>query len=713
MRKSLQPLLLFFLIVGVFFSACTNEQELKDYSKWSSYLGDKQSTQYSSLDQIHKGNVDSLVVAWEYKTGDSEGRQIQCSPLIIDSVLYATTGGLKCVALNAATGNLIWEFDPYANTSVGGGNNRGLAYWSDGSSARIFHSAGSGLYALDAQTGKPVSDFGVNGRVDLHTGLGERAKDLWVIMTTPGVVYEDLYIVGSRVSEGYNSAPGYIRAFDVRSGKLEWTFHTIPKPGEEGYETWPPNAWERIGGVNSWAGMALDEEKGIVYVPTGSAAFDSYGGNRIGENLFANCLLALDASTGERIWHFQTIRHDIWDYDLPSPPNIVDLTVNGEKIPAVVQTTKTGNTFVFNRYTGEPLFPLKEIEIPPSDIPGEEAWPTQPLPVLPPPFTRQNFTRDLITDRSPEAHEAISKAFDTLRGGRMMIPPSFEGTLVFPGFDGGAEWGGSAVDPYRGILYVNSNEMVWTVQIIENDKYLARLNANASAGQALYNQHCAVCHGPDLKGDGHYGYPALVGVSNNFSTAEVKTLIESGKGMMPGMSYLGDEAIDQVTDFLFGLEDAGSAAGEVIANEEERFAMPYGIHGFRRLFDPEGYPAIKPPWGNLTAIDLNKGEILWQVPLGEFKELTEQGYTVTGTENYGGPVVTGGGLIFIAATRDEMFRAFDKDNGELLWEVQLPAGGYATPATYRVNGKQFLVIACGGDKMGTKSGDSYVCFSLP
>jgi quinoprotein glucose dehydrogenase len=362
------------------------------------------------------------------------------------------------------------------------------------------------MYALDALTGEPVVSFGDSGSISLHEGLGERAQDLWVIVTTPGVIFKDLYIIGGRVSEGFNAAPGYIRAFNVRSGELEWMFHTIPHPGEEGYDTWPPNAYQTVGGVNSWAGMALDEEREIVYVPTGSASFDSYGGNRLGKNLFANSLIALNANTGERIWHYQTIHHDIWDMDLPSPPNLVVIERNGEQIPAVAQVTKTGNTFVFHRETGEPLFPIKQIEIDSSDVPGEEAWPTQPIPELPPPFARQVFTDELITDISRESHEYILNELKKYRYGKMLIPPSLQGTVVFPGFDGGAEWGGAAVDPNEGILYVNSNEMVWTVQLTENKDYQTVFTESTSPGNAVYSVHCASCHGQDLSGDNHYGY---------------------------------------------------------------------------------------------------------------------------------------------------------------------------------------------------------------
>lgn len=704
-------------LAGLFFTVllfgCQRQDRNSPLYTWKSYLGDKQSTQYSILDQINKSNVSQLEVAWEYHTDDSKGREIQCNPLIIDSLLYATTGQLKCIALNAATGKLVWSFNPYADTKVGGGNNRGLAYWEDGTDKRIFHSAGSRLYALNALTGGLISGFGDHGSIDLHIGLGERAKNLWVILTTPGVIYHDLYIFGSRVSEGFNSAPGYVRAIDVRTGKLVWTFHTIPLPGEYGYDTWPKNAYKTVGGVNSWGGMTLDEERGIVYIPTGSAAFDSYGGNRIGKDLFANCLLALKAETGERIWHYQTIHHDVWDYDLPSPPNLLTITRNGTKVPVVAQTTKTGNTFVFNRLSGKPIFPLKEINIDSSDVPGEQAWPVEPVPVLPPPFIRQVFTRDQITDLNPEAHQTIEAAYDTLRAGKMMIPPSLQGTIVFPGFDGGAEWGGAAVDPYKGILYVNANVMVWTVKLFEIKDYLEQSTNLRSPGRKLFLLYCSQCHGADLKGDKHYGYPSLISIKTKYDQDEVNAIIKEGKGMMPGHPYLTNAQVTRISDYLFNKDTENLKDTDTVENMPvKQVVLPYAHHGFHRLLDPEGYPAIKPPWGILTAIDLNEGKILWQVPFGEFEKLKEKEIPRTGTENYGGPVVTAGGLIIIGASKDEKLHIFDKDTGKLLWEFDLPAGGYATPATYMMDGKQYLVIACGGDKMGTKSGDSYMAFRL-
>ncbi|RMG64155.1 MAG: pyrroloquinoline quinone-dependent dehydrogenase, partial [Bacteroidetes bacterium] len=437
-----------------------------------------------------------------------------------------------------------------------------------------------------------------------------------------------------------------------------------------------------------------------------------YGGNRAGDNLYANCLLALDARTGERKWHFQTIHHDLWDYDLPSPPVLLTIRRDGKEIPAVAQTTKTGNTFVFHRLTGEPLFPIEEVPVPPSDLAGEQASPTQPLPQAPPPFTRQGFTRKLITTRTPEAQAAISAAYDTLRGGQMFVPPSLQGTLVFPGFDGGAEWGGPAVDPHRGILYVNANEMVWTVTMMEHDRYQQRLASDRSPGRMLYDQHCLACHGPDLKGDGHYGYPALIGLNATYTPDSLDGLIRYGVGMMPGFPFLNADEARQIRDFLLGLEDRSRVADTTIT-QARRMALPYVSRGFYRLLDPDGYPAIQPPWGTLSAIDLNSGEMLWQTPLGEFPELSAQGIPRTGTENYGGPILTAGKLIFIGATKDEQFRAFDQESGAELWRYALPAGGYATPATYAVDGRQFVVIACGGDKMGTKSGDSFVAFVLP
>ncbi len=677
---------------------------------WPVYLGDKAASHYSALAEVTPQNVAKLEVAWTWHAGDARDNQtqIQCNPLVIDGVMYATTPQLKVVALAAATGKELWRFQPAEPNGV----NRGLAYWAEGDEHRILFGTGHWLHAIDARTGKLIETFGDKGRVDLSAGFDRDVTGLAIQANTPGVVFRNLIIMGMRLGEGpAPAAPGDIRAYDVRTGKLTWTFHTIPRPGEPGYETWPEDAWKRTGGVNVWTGMTVDEQRGLVFCPIGSATFDFWGGDRIGDDLYADCLVALDAATGRRVWHYQLTRHDLWDRDPPSPPTLLTIHRDGKEIPAVAQTTKSGHVWVFNRETGEPLFPVKEMAVPSSDLAGEVAAPTQRVPVKPAPFARQVFTVDEITDRTPEAHRAVLEQFSRVRPHLPFAPPSREGTIIFPGFDGGAEWGGAAVDP-SGVLYVNSNEMAWILRMIET--------AGAkSPGEQVYLQNCTGCHGPDRRGNAAGKIPSLVDIQQRLSRDETLAVINKGRGVMPPWGFLSLAQREAVADFLRGentVKRAGTAPGEwqtYLPDLQKTTPPPYTHTGYNRFTDPDGYPAVRPPWGTLNAIDLNTGEYRWRVPLGEFPELTAKGIAKTGTENYGGPLVTAGGLLFIGASKDECFRAFDLKTGEEIWKVKLPAGGYATPATYSVDGRQYIVIACGGGKMDTKSGDAYVAFALP
>lgn len=673
--------------------------------EWPEYLGGADRNHYSTLTQITPENVKNLQIAWSYATPDSG--QMQVNPIIVNGVLYGVTPSVQAFALDAATGKEIWRFgDPlksWASTS------RGVSYWKEGADERILHTIGPKLYALDAKTGKPIPTFGDNGSIDLHTGLPEIAKDKFIISSTPGTVFEDLIVMPLRLSENADAAPGDIRAFNVKTGKLAWTFHTIPYPGEFGYETFPKDAYKNtsMGAANNWSGMSVDKKRGIIYVPTGSAAFDFYGGNRKGKNLFANCLLALDARTGKRLWHFQTIHHDVWDRDLPAPPNLVTLRQNGKTIDAVAQVTKHGYVFVFDRVTGKPLFPIKETPVPKSTLAGEISWPTQPIPSKPAPFARQStiLTEKEISSYAENRDELITRIRQYKNA--IFHPPTKEGTVIFPGFDGGAEWGGAAADP-EGILYVNSNEMAWILNIKDNPKQdqLAHL----PPGERVYTTMCANCHGANLKGNAKSGYPALVDINTRRDRAFVTQLITNGKGMMPGFTTLTAAEKQALVAFLFGEEK--KEVGATSAQSQTPY-LPYSITGYNKFLDNKGLPAITPPWGTLNAIDLNTGEYLWKIPFGEVESLKEKGINNTGTENYGGPVITASGLLFIAATKDGMFRVFEKKSGKLLWETKLPAAGFATPATYQVNGKQYVVIACGGTKLGTKKGNQYVAFALP
>lgn len=691
------------------FSLCCHAETKADiHETWNSYGGDPGRTHYSLLDQINRENVNRLKVAWTFDSGDAEkGSQIQCTPIIIGDILYATSPKLKVFALNAATGKPIWEFNPFANQTSGQGINRGLMYWSKGEDKRILFTAGPHLYALDAASGQLIETFGNAGKVDLRAGLDRNAAELQVDATTPGAIYKDLVIIGSRVGETPNAAPGHIRAFNIRTGELSWIFHTIPYPGEFGYDTWPANAWKEVGGANSWGGRSLDRERGIVFVPTGSASYDFYGANRLGDNLFANSVIALDANSGKRLWHFQTVHHDLWDRDLPAPPSLVTLSRNNKPVDAVVQVTKSGFVFVFNRTTGESLFPIEEREVPTSDVFGEVASRTQPFPVKPPPFTRQTFTKESVTDISEEAREYVLKKLENVRYGSPFTPPSDQQeTVIFPGFDGGAEWGGPAFDPESGYLYVNATELPWTYQLVKVS------DEAGNPGKSVYQQNCVTCHGIDRKGNGKE-FPSLIGVGQRLPYPKIAGIIRGGKGRMPGFPQMSFEDILLLLDYVNQSEPLKTEQAKRITDHKAAKASMFLHTGYFPFYDQNGYPAIKPPWGTLTAINLHKGEIDWQVPLGEYPELVKQGIRNTGTENYGGPIVTKGGLVIIAATMDEKLRAFNKTTGALLWETDLPASGFATPATYSVNGKQYLVIAAGGGKSGRISSGKYVAYALP
>ena len=662
---------------------------------------------YSPLKQITRDNVRRLRVAWTYDSGDAyPGSEMQCNPTIVGGVLYATTPKLRLVALDAATGKLKWAFDPNAGRRVTGKQrNRGVAYWTDGRDARVFFASRQDLYAIDAETGRPVSSFGNDGHIDLREDLGRNPSRQSVSLTSAPVVFEDLLIAGSIVSETLPSSPGYIRAYDVRTGKLRWTFHTIPNPGEYGYDSWPKDAWTYIGGANDWAGMTLDAQRGIVYAPTGSAAFDFYGANRIGDNLFANCLLALDARTGKRIWHFQTVRHDLWDRDLPAAPTLVTVRRNGTMVDAVAQPTKSGFVYVFERESGKSLFPIEYRKYPASDVDGEQTSHTQPLPTAPPPFARQLLTEDMLTQRTPEARQAVVERFRKLRSAGQFVPPSREGTIIFPGFDGGAEWGGAAFDRASGLLYVNSNEMAWVLRLVQRKREASDVN-----GRDLYMSKCASCHRADLRGTPPE-FPSLVNVGQRMDEQQVFDIIRDGAGRMPAFGNLPGDRIRAVRDYVMFGENAAVRSIDAAPSPID---LNYGIDGYNKFLDPDGYPAVQPPWGTLNAINLNTGAIAWKIPFGEYPALVAQGLRDTGSENYGGAVVTAGGVLFIGATvYDHKFRAFDKTTGRLLWETTLPAAGNATPAVYEVKGREFVVIACGGGKWGAPSGGSYVAFSLP
>ena len=701
MKSKTAPLAAFSVVMLLIGSSFFIPQSNED---WPSYLGGSDRNHYSRLTQINLDNVKQLKMAWTYSSGDSG--QIQANPIIVKGILYSVNASVQAFALDAATGKEIWRFgDPLKNWAS---TSRGVSYWSNGEESRILYTAGPNLWALNAKTGKPIPSFGQEGKIDLHTGLPDIAKDKFLVSNTPGTIYQDLIIMPLRLSEGEDAAPGDIRAFNVKTGKLVWTFHTIPYPGEYAYTTFPKDAYKNtyVGAANNWAGMAIDEQKGILFVPTGSAGYDFWGGNRPGTNLFANCLIAMDAKTGKRLWHFQTTHHDLWDRDLPAPPNLIRVKHQGKYIDAVAQISKQGYVFLFNRTTGKPLFPIMEKKVSTRGLPGEKPWNTQPFPSKPAPYARQSYEISHL-DVSPYA-ENKDELIQQLKKFKkdFYAPPSEVGTLIFPGFDGGGEWGGAAADPENGIIYINSNEMAW-VQKMENQAEKEKLKI--SNAKRLYQNYCQSCHGPELKGNSLSGYPSLINIFQRRDKAFVKQLIQQGKGMMPGFTQLKNTEIDAIISFL-GNEDKQEVVNQ---NSGTKSKIPYRMAGYNKFLDSKGKPGISPPWGTLNAIDLNTGEYLWKIPLGEDIELAKQGIINTGIENYGGPLITSNGLLFIAATKDGKFRAFESKTGKLIWETLLPAAGFATPSTYMVNGKQYIVIACGGSKLGTPKNNQYVAFALP
>ena len=691
----------FCLFVVLLASCKQDDKHTNKHTTWSVYRGNAESNAWSALDQVNTQNVNQLQVAWTFHTGDS-GYSIQCNPIIIDGVMYATSPALKVLSLNAATGELIWKFDSY-NKIKPDGVNRGVVYWEDGADKRIFFSASYKLFALNALTGRLIMSFGDSGTVDLRQGLDRNVNEIAIENTSPGIIYGDLLIVGSRVSEGEGAAPGHVRAYNVRTGRQEWIFHTIPKPGEYGYDTWEKDGWQKIGGANAWSGFSLDRRRGLVFFATGSCSPDFYGRDRKGQNLFANSVVCLEARTGRRVWHYQLVHHDTWDYDLPTPPNLVTLKRNGESIDAVAQATKTGNVFVFERETGKPFFDIEERKVPVSDIEGEETWPTQPFPLKPAPFVRQRYTEADISDISPEATAYIKDKLKNVRNEGIYTPASLQGSLIFPGFRGGAEWNGGAFDVETGIIYINANE-------IPNISGLKKV-AVVETGKNLFELNCATCHGIDRKGQA--SFPSLVDLGNRMKVTDINDRIRRGKGQMPGFPIFNDEQVNAVSAYLLDPQKQHAVKNRK-QFDSSKLKYSYAHSGYGQFLDEQGYPAAKPPWGTLNAIDLNTGDLLWKVPVGEYPELTRRGIPPTGTQNFGGSIVTSGGLVFVGASKDEKFRAFDKKTGKILWETKLPFGGYATPCTYQVNGKQYIVIAAGGGgKNDTKRGDMYVAFALP
>ncbi|WP_057940486.1 outer membrane protein assembly factor BamB family protein [Algoriphagus resistens] len=701
---------LFSLAIGslFLFSACHTKSTEIDYTDWSHYGGPVDGSRYSSLAQITGENVSKLEIAWTYKTGDATASsQIQCQPIVVNGLLYGSTPKLNVFALNAETGEEVWRFDPFevlGGENSWAGTNRGVSYWEDGEDKRILFGAGNWLMAVNAETGEPILSFGDQGKVDLRKGLDTEREDFLIVANAPGVVYGDLLIIGMRLSEGLDAAPGHIRAYNIRTGRREWIFHTIPQEAEEGFDTWDAKHIKQIGGANNWAGMTVDQRRGIVFVPTGSATYDFWGGYRKGDNLYANSLIALNAQTGERIWHFQAVHHDVWDRDFPANPNLIRIQKNGKWIDAVAQISKQGMTYVFDRETGEPVWPIVETAVTQSEMPGEFSSATQPIPSLPDPYMAMVFDEKSILNLRPEWEADIRQQLDGAIYGDTWAPPHPEKPVVlFPGMDGGGEWGGAAFDPMTQTFFVNSNQIPWVIGMTPNADF-------ENVGQSVYTNYCGNCHGLDRKGNPPT-IPSLVEVKEKYTYDSLDLLLRKGRGAMPAFDHISLENRKVILEYLLDKAPAEGEKQEMEGGQSQLFPRYY-MDGYKRLTTDDGLYGSNPPWGLLTAIDMNTGKKKWQVTLGEIDSLSAQGFAPTGTENYGGPVVTAGGVLFIAATKDEKIRAFNKQTGEILWEAKLPASGHATPAVYEMGGRQFIVIACGGGK-GTKSGDTYVAFALP
>ena len=725
LNKNREWLLPFFAI----FFCVRCEPEQNKINDWRLYKADEESSGYSELKQVNKQNVSQLKIAWTFSPNDapdsSRHWRSECNPIIIDGVMYATSARHRVYAINAGNGQQIWSFDPF-NGGEGGGVNRGVTYWEEGSDKRILFTAGDNLYAVNAVTGKPIATFGVEGKVSMNVGMRNAADKISVRPTSPGIVYNNLLILGTEVSELYGGQPGYERAYDIRTGKLVWTFHTIPLPGETGYETWPKDAWKYAGGANDWSGMSLDKKRGIVFLALGSPSYDSYGADRLGKNLFGNCIVALEAKSGKLIWYFQTIHHDLWDYDLPAPPNLVTVEKDGKKIDAVAQVSKVGFIYVLNRETGESLFPIEERKVPVSDVPGEEAWPTQPFPLKPLPFSRQFMSKDDLFDFSAASHDSLLKRFNELRYEGLFTPPSTRGTLCFPATTGGSEWGGAAYDRSTGVLYVKSNESpeIALLQKMEPVKVSSSLMVR---GKIFYQTYCSGCHGSDRKGI-QPEYPSLIGLRDRMNEAAILQRIEQGSGKMPAFASVLKGQEKAIISYLFqiknnDLTDEENNLIEIHQNEiaRENVSAQSGtidsadkylnVTAYNQFRGPDGHPAVKPPWGTLNAINLNTGEYEWKIPVGNYPELQKPGADITGGQSSPGPIVTKGGLVFFGGTRDKKFFAFDKNTGKLLWEITLPGTVTGSPCTYMVNGKQFIAVSVAGDKQN--SGGYIIAFALP
>lgn len=681
---------------------------------WTAYKGDETSSSYSPLEEINVSNVNGLANAWTFQMNDlKQGDQpvsSQSNPIIVDGIMYVNSGKQTVYAINAETGAQLWSCKTL-DEGVPSAASRGVTYWEDGSNKRILYSSGNYLMAIDAETGKIIPSFGKDGRVNLNEGMRDDPDKISVTLSSPGRIFKDLIIIGARTPDLYGAPPGYIRAYNCRTGKLVWTFHTIPHPGEIGYETWPRDAYKYAGGVNCWAGLSIDSKRGMVYLALGSPSYDYYATDRKGENLFGNCVLALDAATGQYKWHFQTVHHDLWDYDLPAPPNLVSFNKDGKQVDAVAQVTKQGFVFILDRDTGKPIYPVEERKVPASNMPGEDASPTQPFPLKPKAFVKQFMTENDLNHYSDEDHKAILEQFRSVRYEGLFTPPDLKGTLSLPASRGGSNWGGAAYDPSTSFLYIRGNNLPEIQTMVDLDKHFAaRDNSIYESGRVIYMQNCSSCHGGNKNGVPPT-FPSLVNLKDKMREKEALEKVRMGGGAMPGYKgVLSDEQEKAIIAYLYDkkVNQTGTSTQE---KTKDNNAVRYGnITGYRTWSGPSGNPAMKGPWGTLNALNLSTGEYEWQIPLGNDEKL-QKGGPITGLLGRSGPMVTAGGLVFISGSEDKKLWAFDKLTGKMVWETKLPAANNANVSSYYLKGKQYIALSVGGTKENPSG--SIMTFKLP
>lgn len=729
----------------------------QNHKTWMDYGGGPDSSHFVALDQINKSNVGQLQIAWIYPTGDNHSYLF--NPVIVDNIMYVLARNSSLVALDAGTGKEIWIHE-----NLPGLTTRGIAYWEtrDRKDRRLIFTINNHIQEIDARSGKSILTFGNRGLVDLREGLGRDPRTVNRIQSdTPGRVFKDLIMLGSSTGEAYLSPPGDLRAYNVITGKLAWIFHTVPHTGEFGYDTWPKDAWKYSGGTNTWGEITLDEKRGIAYFPTGSPTYDYYGADRTGANLFANCLIALDARTGKRLWHFQMVHHDLWDYDATAAPQLFTVRHDGKLVDAVAESSKQGFLYVFDRVTGKPLWPIEERPVPGSEMPGEQAWPTQPFPTAPPPFARQKITPDDVNPYilTPDERARWKDRIALMRNEGLFTPPGMTETISLPGARGGSNWGSGAANPGRGLMYLTTQD--WpTIYKLSLDDPLSRRASGDSRDVTVYEKRCQGCHGPNGVRSG-VGPPPLAGIGRRLAIDSFRSTVLSGRGEMPAFPDLEDRVVRRLFEYLSKLPGTGPgmqattslAPRPVIASG----GAPGGLEipaGNRIRYTPLGGPpyppgspaprdryytnwglypdqpyVIGPPWSSVVAYDLNSGTIKWKVPLGQDAEAAAEGARDTGAfmAEHHGLIVTSAGLIFIAAS-DGKVRALDEESGKVLWTFTLPAGSEGIPAMYQVRGRQYLVISAssniisggghagrGGTPASARSDlpHGYVAFALP